>query len=225
MNAISASEWYSPTEALDLFEQYYSRVQAKSEIADRVRDGLIRAHADLVWDSRDKHIEQALDNREKRLSNAKASNPGRDLMLETAMWADSQYWSQDVEQWRWGEALFFVTLSMSPVDRTILEGVKLSKKDVDAFIASRAPKLGGKPKYVGWAHISLALLQLEREGQLNANVFKSGEDLGVRVLEIMAECDLPADQLIGDDSTRRVCSAVWQRLQKEGQATVPSEDA
>lgn len=220
MTTVSTREWYSPSETLQLFERYYNRVEAKSEIADRLRDGLIRAHADLIWDCRERDMKHSLSNREKSLQNKNKSNPSENLEITAPLWRDSNYWSHDIEQWMWEEGIFCVTLSMTPPDRTILEGVKLSKEDVDRFVISRAPKPGGKPKYDGWAQISLLLLQLEREGKLSAASFKSGDDLGWYVYDVIAKSGGDKDKMIQPDSTVRVCSIFWNKLHNKDDKSV-----
>jgi hypothetical protein len=199
-----ADEWYSPMESLALLEPHYGAM-TKSFIGDKLKDGLVRAHADEVWDSDEPTLTDAWRNRK----NAEIE---RDVMLDRMVWTGSRHWQFDLDQWRWPTNRFVVTRQMSPADRTIALGVKFFSKDIDKLIPEKSNKGGPKPKYEAWAAICNALLKIEREKPIKKSNYNSMADFQRSVLNKIyeGESSNKKSTTLTDDVIKESLVFVWR---------------
>lgn len=213
-NTEEISEWVSPIEALEMLEPRYG-AHTKLLIADKLLDGLITARANLVWDSDEPNLGEAIKNREETIALGEEANVHRDYIVEKEVWRQSRHWYSDVSLWRWDDNRFLVTYCQSPVDRTILEGLSFYKKDIQLFTKPASKRGGRKPKYKGWADVSFALLKVERQGDLTREKFPHRASLEKRLMDEVAELGASPANTLESESIRRCAHAIWDRLFKE----------
>lgn len=143
------SDWLSPAEALDLLEPRYGP-GTKILIADKLKDGLIQARAELVWDCDSPGLTAAWKSRDQ----VDESDVERDAVVAAAVWRSSRHWQWDMDNWRWRDNRFVVTRrKKAPAHRTIIVGLRLRKKDVLDLIKPPSKRAGKKPNYAGYANM------------------------------------------------------------------------
>ncbi|MBU1253813.1 MAG: hypothetical protein KKE69_05375, partial [Alphaproteobacteria bacterium] len=144
--------WYTPQEALGLLEPRYLAA-TKELIADKLKDGLIVAHAAQVWDSFDGSLDDAWRNREEAQADEDA-DLRCDVIVETWIWRRSRHWQSDLANWRWPERRFVITCRMrgSP-ERTFLEDVAFRKNDIDRLTQPPSKRGGRKTHHTRWAEL------------------------------------------------------------------------
>lgn len=200
----NAEEWYSPMEALALLEARHGAA-SKALIADKLKDGLIRAHADEIWDSDDPTLNAAWRNR-------KHAETEHDVVLERRVWRASRHWQFDIDQWRWPENRFVVTRRKRPADRTVIVGLKFFKKDIDQLIAP-TKKQGGRPvNHAGWANFILEIIDLERAKKLTYTKFPRTGLFQDTIVKSIAKRGHANKDVIDDDTMKRTAAKIWDKL-------------
>lgn len=208
--ADSDGAWYLPMQALDVLEPRYG-AGTKTLIADKLRDGRIRARADRVWDTFESSQYVAWRKREEGLANPDAQ-VACDVDVETTIWEQSRFWNSDIETWRWPAGRFVITRRKSPPDRTIIEGLRLFKKDIDDLNKPPSKRGGKKPNYPGYANLFCAVLELERAKKLTRTEFPSKKSLETTILETMASVQVSYGNLLDEETTKQIVNAIWDRV-------------
>ena len=213
---LNTNDWCTPVEALEVLESRHG-ADTKILIADKLRDGRIRAHADLVWHSFAPSLDQAWREREEGLEDPEAEAV-RNSLVDVSVWERSRYWSSDVELWRWGANRFVVTRRKNPADRTIIEGLRVFKKDVLDLAKPPSKRSGKKPNYPGYANLFCALLELERAQKLNVDTYPTKTGLQTFIINRMAEVESSKKNL-DDETMKQIAGAAWDRVVKPGVIT------
>jgi hypothetical protein len=175
----------SPADAALLLESTYVS-DPKAWIADKLRDGLIRARAAEMWRSEDQNIDDAWENRA-------TAEIEIDVLVDRKVWRRTRHPDYDVSNSRWPEGRFFVTRSKeTPGDITILIGVEFHRGDILNYIekvASISPiskNSGGKPSDMDrWASYWHCIIKIAKEQRLNKGDFSSQQQLRNEIREMM----------------------------------------
>jgi hypothetical protein len=190
MSEENDSDWIPASEALELLKDHFSgSVATKQMLADRLRDGHLRARADRIWNTY-----------ETVLAKAWRSDPDDDakslvdVEIPTLIWRKSKRWRLDQENWRWPVNKFHVTCKVNPVERKMISGIRFYASDVQEFlkevgaVADQKKRGGGRrPEEEAWTALTIALIQLERDGRLNSSCFDSQVDLRNELLELIGD--------------------------------------
>lgn len=117
--------FYRPAEAMEILESEGGVIcgpALKELIADKIRDGKIRAYAGRAWDSR------------KRLASAWEAGPPNDseerVQIDRGDFLLSESWKSDVHSWDWQKGNFHCGSEISG-RRRMYKNVILAKDDVD----------------------------------------------------------------------------------------------
>lgn len=200
----SDDEWYSPMEALAVLEARHG-ASAKDLIADKLKDGFIRAQAHQVWESGDRTLDSAWHNREH-------ADVDTDVVIEREVWRSSRHWSFDREHWRWPENRFVVTQRKKPASRTIMVGLRLLKKDIDQLSTPSKSQAGRKVNHSGWANFFLEIIDLEKAQKLTFAEFPRTGLFQEEIVKNIASRGYPNKEVIDDDTMKRTAAKIWDKL-------------
>ena len=209
----SKPEWIDANQALLVVEKVLNgRGDAKSAIAECLRDGDVRAMASERWISRAKLISDAWSADAPRL------NYRTDALIECKSFRASKCWSLDQDEWRWPFNKFSISIKTSPSRRRhMFAGVKLNRLDLERVILRRNPTGVGSPgKPEQWVALWHALIEMERSDRLNATTFPSIESLEAAVLGEI-------DDGLSSKSIGPTISQVWRKF-AEGRAAQGSHN-
>ena len=199
-------QWVTAKAALQkLAVAYGSRVAAKAELADLLRDGLITARASSSWQSNEELLSKAW-----RLPNPVIAELPN---IEASTWRQSKWWLEDQSQWRWTNGDFFVTRQKAPFRRTMLKRVQFLLSDIEE-LASSGPELpakgpGGAPKRRdAWDLMWMELVGIARAGRLTKSQLRTQKELREELLPFV---DI-GDGGLGDEAIKPVIRQVWHRF-------------
>jgi hypothetical protein len=196
------SEWIDAEAAMKMVEKILNgRGEAKRAIAECLRDGDIRSKASQFWVSKDRRVEDAWRK------DAHKFDQGFDVEIKTRIFRASKQWGLDQEDWRWPANNFSIAHRKSPsIQRYMLSGMMLHRHDVEKVILRRNPTGVGSPgKPEQWTAFWFALIELEREGLLNAASYPSRAELRREVLSRINEG-------LSDKTIKPVISQVWTKF-------------
>lgn len=129
MDHADAQKLVKPYDALNLLEHLYGgSIDAKKLIADKIRDGEIKAFAKRSWVSREPNLRLAR-NAKPPQSAAKFSQIDRKKLIG----ADS--WVNEASRWKWHRGIFHSVANADPVKRRIFKGVRLAEEDILRLVA------------------------------------------------------------------------------------------
>ena len=154
-----------PVAAVDRLEAYYGG-STKELLADKLRDGLIRAYALRSWVAKGRSLEQAWASR-PRMGVVRKQQIPREAFLR------NPNWYEDIRGWDWVTGDFFCTeKSPRPVTtRMMFKNVRFAREDVEALItkaeqAVRKGKGGRHPDREAWENVWMEILALALDGNL-----------------------------------------------------------
>lgn len=199
-------EWYSPMEALKVVERHHGAL-AKGLIADKLRDGLLRARAEQVWESDHPTLNAAWRDR-----NNADIDVETDVEIGRAFWRASRHWAFDLESWRWPDNRFVVTRRKKPADRTIIVGLKLWSEDVHNIAKPPREPGGRKANFEGWANLFDQILMIERTHNLSKSKFPKQVDFQNHILNIFRDLQVPNAARLDDDTLKRAAAAIWKQI-------------
>ncbi len=160
-------ELMTPYEAVELLAPSYGTIETKRIIADRMRDGEIRAYARQSWVSTDQKLKDARNGK----APAKAK---RNVLIGCAKLVGAERWVDEATLWKWRKGDFHSVIRSRPVKRRIFRGVRLVKADIERIwrIAAEHEKLknnaGGRPRNESaWDRVFIALLELIRSHEVD----------------------------------------------------------
>lgn len=117
----------NPYTAVRRLEHYCGgSFKAKHLIADKIRDGEIRAYAKRAWVSN----EQSL-----RLSRVPPSEGiERKILIARSRLISAEIWTENVANWKWKAGDFYSVLRSRPIRRQHFQKVRLAKDDVERIL-------------------------------------------------------------------------------------------
>lgn len=202
-----AEQWVSAKKALQLLTGTYNgRVAAKAELADLLRDGLVRARATRAWQSSEENISRAW----KRPPETPVEE---NVELAPAVWRRSKWWTEDQGQWRWTNGDFIITRSKEPFKRIMLKRVQFYASDlaklqnVDAGEFAKGPG-GARKRREAWDVMWMELVGIAQAGRLKKSQLESQKNLRA---ELLPHLDSKEGGL-GEDSITPVIRQVWHRF-------------
>jgi len=156
-------EWIPAVEALDaLYPHHGGYHGTKLFLAELLKDGELKARAGQRWTSDRPSLDAAWRNRDKAESE-------ENVELDEADWADSRFWSEDLDNWRWRKNRFVLTSTKRPAKRTFLVDVDFRASQVNLLLPSKRRGLGGRNiRAADWQKIGVVLIDLAREGFFGA---------------------------------------------------------
>lgn len=192
-NAISAME------AVAMIEPRFGALAAKSEIADRMRDGLLEVFARKAWDSTELDIAAAW----RKLPDEDDPDDAVefDIAVRPFVWRQSKQWLVDVSNWRWPSGRFSTVQRRSPALRYMFEDVHFLRSEIEelrdavAIPADRLrrlsrdeegvpnsgksekSKVGPRLRDKAWAAVILEVVELHNAGKLTTDDFPLRADL------------------------------------------------
>lgn len=193
-------EWIDANEALLIVEKVLQgRSEAKRAIAECLRDGVVRAVAAERWISGVRQIGDAWS------AEAKRENYRKGCLIEAKSFRASKRWGFDQDEWRWPFNKFSISSKISPsVRRHMFSGVMLNRLDIERVILRRNPTGVGSPGKSGeWTALCRILLEMERQGELNAVTHPTMTSLREEVLSRM-------DEGLGDKTIKPAISQLWK---------------
>ena len=152
------TEWIEPLDAVHLLAPHVGGdANAKSAIAERLRDGVIECHH--VWLSEGPDLGPLSTRRPQVTGSLGAPNPAfwvlpsvpkfEDRRLGGAFWNYSDRWEKDIGRWDWPSGLFVasrdgnlqVTVDGLPIGRTVkrrrirmvVSGIRFHRADIEAL--------------------------------------------------------------------------------------------
>jgi hypothetical protein len=203
-------DWYTPAQALKVLEPKFGAA-TKSFIADKLNDGFLRAEAALAWDSTNSDIGTAWGDRDEIIKTDEA-DVQRDVVLEKEFWRDSCQWLVDVQLWRWPEGRFVITRRLKPALRTIFEGLRFSREDIDGYLIANKRGGGRPPKYGAWAELVKAIVDIDRSTGIDRQKFSKLADFEKRVLDHVGRLNINSGDRLDDDTMKRCIAMVWGKL-------------
>lgn len=187
-----ALEWMPANQAVaELSPLLGGTVATKKELADRLKDGGLRARAAQRW-----VIETGSVARAWRTGPDADADAEFDVEIETSVWRSSQRWSADQVRWRWPKNSFSITRRVEPRKSIMLEGVSFSTEDIETIKRSLSPsqgtqrepsRAGRKPNWRRWALLTKAVMDLDRDGALKVGDYDSPKDLRDTLLSMINE--------------------------------------
>lgn len=189
------TEWLTVQESLDfLTAGSTSFVSAKQEIADGLRDGRIASRADRAWVSASSDVSRGWKSGLK--TGAKIET---DKELDIRTWRDSVNWIADMEEWRWPEGRFYVTISSNPIEREFLLGVQFLSADIKRLRGGGELKHkkspGRPPDHVRWTTFWMEVVALAQAGRLTAVHFPSQAELTREIDTAMGDAAFNPDHM------------------------------
>ena len=178
-------EWETANSSLLRFEALYlDRVGAKSTLADCLRDGVLRARAEVVFESRERKIDAAwaalADDEDDDDDEAE---PGP-IAIPPQTWRRSKDWRGDQVDWRWPYNNFSVTTTATPFRRQLLKTVEFFREDVDRIVRKRRLAAGGAPKRdQDWTLFWHNLIDIAKSDRMTSASFQSQAELNEEILE------------------------------------------
>ena len=172
-----------PSEAVRRLEKFCGGpIAAKEWIADKIREGEIRAYALKSWVSDDKTLKIA---RRLRRELPQTKQP---IEVKKIMGAES--WGENVRSWDWKKAVFHSVIRSRPMRRRIFYRVRLAADDVEAIIHEhphavqrKVSNRGRPPKLQAWEKVWRAMLVLAMDGQMSKDRFPKAAHFRQAVLE------------------------------------------
>ena len=119
-----------------------NRTEAKTKIAELLKDCLVSSHAEMIWESDNSNVNNAL-------ARTPQVEPEDVLPVPSHLWRSSINWAQDLAQWRWDQGIFCITRSVEPVERVFVHGVHLSLDELKLHFPEQfRPRrgVGGRPR-------------------------------------------------------------------------------
>ena len=138
-------------------------VIAKEVIADKMRDGVLKAYAKTISVSRAKHIKLAW-------SDAPAFDGTMKIIPKTKL-IGSAHWAEDARNWKWRSGRFHLRRKVGGF--LLLRGVSLVENDVMQLIRRYDERIrnlnkGGRGiKENAWYNMWLTVLWMQNNDQLN----------------------------------------------------------
>ena len=156
----------TPWQAIEQLETCIGgSVATKEAIADKIRDGAIRAFARAIW------THDGADPKVGWESAPKISKNSPSVAIDRRKLIGSKQWFDDARNWKWRKGDFFISKKNGKL--LMLKGVTLSKEDVGALQQRHDDRLrninkgGRNVKADNWTKIWLTVLQMERDGELD----------------------------------------------------------
>ena len=133
-DALDFNNLIAAIDALSLLEPHMGgSFAAKTEIADRMRDGRLSVYARRAWDS------QKLDVRAAWKEMPDEADPERDFLSDfevgSHVFQRSRSWTLDQASWRWPSGRFSTLIRrQQPALRYMLEDVHFDPDEIDALV-------------------------------------------------------------------------------------------
>lgn len=148
------------------------RFAVKSLLADALRDGILSAQAEAVWDASS-----------ERLSWKCSENCSRDVTIGRGELKNAQNWQDDLAHWRWPKGNFFITLDVATGLRRYYKDVSFNANKLERLARDSGSNLkrrgsGGRAKNLdGWRDFWFYIIKLADAGQLSKELFNSSDAL------------------------------------------------
>lgn len=206
-----ALEWLAASDALAMTEATgKDLVQAQQLLAELLKEGRLRAHVDRLWATDEADPNDSWKNRHEVEAE-------ENIIVSTTLWRDSRFWQADRDLWRWSKNRFLITESLDPVDRTILEGVKICVADLEVCLGIKRSELTQPLKVVTprklheWDRFWMAVVDLAMKGDLAPGRWANQDELIEELLELVGRHPKTAKFLLGPDSIRPRVSGIWKQ--------------
>ncbi len=196
-DGVSNDEWIDAKDVLTLVEgQLGGATFAKATLADKLRDGALRAVAATTWLSTEKSLAKAL-------RVAHANDVVHNVLLNPFAFRKSRNFTADVAEWRWPYNKFFVTHRKKQLTRRAFVGVRLSRADLSrSFDLSKPKKLRKKDE---WESFWFAIIELAQEGRLTEDHFRGQTELREEILFMIKDC-------LSDRHIKKHVENIWKRF-------------
>jgi len=156
-----------PYDALNLLEHLYGgSIDAKKLIADKIRDGEIKAFAKRSWVSREPSLRLARNAKPPQTA-AEFTQIDRKKLIGADSWVD------EASRWKWRRGIFHSVANGDPVKRRIFKGVRLAEEDILRLVAKArearqkdASNAGAPSKAEASDNVWLAILECAIKRQL-----------------------------------------------------------
>ena len=172
----SESDWIAASEALEhLYWHHGGWVGTKFLLAELLKDGKLQARAARLWTSDAPSIDLAWKSR----GDAEAKE---NVEVAPSVWRRSQYWLEDVINWRWPDNRFLLTRTKKPAERTFVEGVTFRTAQVAELLPAKSRKgIGGRSiRAPDWEKIGVALVTMAHQGVFRPPISEGRTEAGLR---------------------------------------------
>lgn len=167
MENVELPELISPYEAVEMLEQFYGTTETKRMLADKMRDGAIRAYARRSWVSTEALLKDARNGKAPRRAK-------RDVVISPAKLVGAERWIDESTLFKWRKGVFHSVIRSRPMKRRIFRGVGLAREDVAAVWRKAADheklkkNTGGRRRNeTAWDRVFVAVLELIRDQQFD----------------------------------------------------------
>ena len=177
-----------PWAAIELLELCVGgSVTAKEVIADKMRDGVLKAYAKTTSVSR-----------EKKLKLAWANVPAFDgtmKIIPKTKFIGSAHWAEDAHNWKWRTGNFHIQKRDGGF--LLLKGVRLAENDVVQLVKRYDERIknlhkgGRKLNEDAWYNMWLTLLWMQEKGQLDKSTIRAKKSFPSLVQETWKKNVLP----------------------------------
>ena len=156
--------WISSGAALTKYEKWNGgRSDLKENLADQIRDGLVRTRGVVIGKVEASSPREAWKNTKKVGDDYVCDDisPGR--------WRASKRWAADQKEWRWRAGNFSVSVRLKPRRRVMIRKLELCETDLLKVLHLPAPpkKGGGKPDVKRWQSFYFAVIEIAQNGHLS----------------------------------------------------------
>lgn len=204
----------TPFTAVKKLEHYCGgSFNAKLLIADKIRDGEIRAYAKRAWISKEPSL---------RLSRVLPTEGfERKILIPRSCLIGAESWTENVANWKWRAGDFYSVLHGPSIRRQHFKSVRLAKDDVEQIVtqaeAAKHKKLSarGRPtKLDAWNEVWRSVLRIVIEEEFSKSALVDMQRFRAKVLEGAFEPG--RDPPLDDETVAPLLNSIYREFVDRG---------
>ena len=199
----------NPYTAVRKLEHYCGgSFNAKLLIADKIRDGEIRAYAKRAWISNEQTLKSS------RIPPSEGME--RKILVPRSRLIGAESWTQNVANWKWRSGDFYCVLRSRPIRRQHFQKVRLAKVDVEKIlieaeevVQKKLSSRGRPTKLDGWNKVWMEVLRLALEDDFTKAGFGDMQRFRKKVL---AAIGTSKDWPLVDDTAKPLLNSIYRKF-------------